>query len=66
MHGSGLFWRGDTQILSTVTLGAPGDLQLIDDMMNDDYEKRYMHHYNFPPFSVNEAQRIRGTGNREI
>ncbi|HNG97085.1 MAG TPA: polyribonucleotide nucleotidyltransferase, partial [Candidatus Absconditabacterales bacterium] len=66
VHGSGLFRRGDTQIMNICTLGAPGDVQLIDDMMNDDTEKRYMHHYNFPPFSVNEAQKIRGTGNREI
>lgn len=66
VHGSALFWRGDTQILSTVTLGAPGDVQLVDDMLNDDTEQRFMHHYNFAPFSVNEAQKIRGTGNREI
>lgn len=66
VHGSALFRRGDTQILNTTTLWAPGDVQLTDDMMNDGTEKRYMHHYNFPPFSVNEAMRIRGTGNREI
>ena len=66
VHGSGLFWRGDTQILSSVTLGAPGDVQLIDDMFSDNGELRFMHHYNFPPFSVNDARKIRGTGNREI
>lgn len=66
VHGSALFWRGDTQILNICTLGAPGDVQLVDDMVNDATEKRYMHHYNFPPFSVNEAMKIRGTGNREI
>lgn len=66
VHGSWLFRRWDTQIMNICTLGAPWDVQLIDDMMNDDTEKRYMHHYNFPPFSVNEAQKIRGTGNREI
>ena len=66
VHGSGLFWRWDTQILNTTTLGAPWDVQLIDDMLHDDGEKRYLHHYNFPPFSVNEAAKIRGTGNREI
>lgn len=66
VHGSGLFWRWDTQILSTTTLWAPGDVQLIDDMLHDDAEKRYLHHYNFPPFSVNEAMRVRWTGNREI
>jgi hypothetical protein len=41
-------------------------VQLVDDMMNDGEEQRFMHHYNFPPFSVNEAMKIRGTGNREI
>lgn len=66
VHGSALFWRWDTQILNTVTLWAPWDVQLVDDMMNDASEKRFMHHYNFPPFSVNEAQRIRWTWNREI
>jgi len=65
-HGTGLFRRGDTQILTTTTLGAPGDVQMIDDMLNDGAEQRFMHHYNFAPFSVNEAQKIRGTGNREI
>lgn len=66
VHGTGLFWRWDTQILNTTTLWAPWDVQLIDDMLHDDLEKRYLHHYNFPPFSVNEAARIRGTWNREI
>lgn len=66
VHGTGLFRRGDTQVLSTVTLGAPGDYLIIDDMENDDVQQRYMHHYNFPPFSVGDAKAIRGTGRREI
>lgn len=65
-HGTGLFRRGDTQVLSTVTLGGPGEYLIIDDMENDYVKQRYMHHYNFPPFSVGEAKAIRGTGRREI
>jgi polyribonucleotide nucleotidyltransferase len=65
-HGSGLFQRGETQVLSLVTLGAPGDVQLLDEMEEDDTQKRYMHHYNSPPFSFGEAAMIRGTGRREI
>jgi polyribonucleotide nucleotidyltransferase len=66
VHGSALFRRGDTQILSTVTLGAPGDTETQESMEEDDVKKRYMHHYNFPPFSVNEARGMRGPGRREI
>ncbi len=66
VHGTWLFRRGDTQVLSTVTLGAPGDYLIIDDMENDDVQQRYMHHYNFPPFSVGDAKAIRGTWRREI
>lgn len=66
VHGSSLFWRWGTQVLNICTLWAPGDVQLVDDMQNDGAEKRYMHHYNFPPFSVWEARKIRWTGNREI
>lgn len=65
-HGTGLFRRGDTQVLSTVTLGGPGEYLIIDDMENDYVKQRYMHHYNFPPFSVGDAKAIRGTGRREI
>jgi polyribonucleotide nucleotidyltransferase len=65
-HGTGLFWRGDTQVLSTVTLGGPTEYLILDDMENDDVKQRYMHHYNFPPFSTGEARGIRGTGRREI
>ncbi|MFH0854730.1 MAG: polyribonucleotide nucleotidyltransferase [bacterium] len=64
-HGSGLFTRGQTQVLSIVTLGSPGDEQILDTMELDE-KKRYMHHYNFPPFSVGEAKPLRGTSRREI
>jgi len=64
-HGSGLFNRGETQALSIVTLGSPGDEQLLDGMEATE-KKRYMHHYNFPPFSVGEARPLRGPGRREI
>lgn len=64
-HGSGLFQRGQTQVLSVVTLGTLGDVQRLDDLTLEE-EKRYMHHYNFPPFSVGEARPMRGPGRREI
>ncbi|HHW48273.1 MAG TPA: polyribonucleotide nucleotidyltransferase [Clostridiaceae bacterium] len=64
-HGSGLFQRGQTQILTTVTLGALGDVQMLDGVDLEE-EKRYMHHYNFPGFSVGEAKAARGPGRREI
>ena len=64
-HGSALFTRGETQALSTVTLGAPGMEQIIDTMELDE-KKRFMHHYNFPPFSVGEVRPMRGPGRREI
>ncbi|KKR04773.1 MAG: Polyribonucleotide nucleotidyltransferase [Parcubacteria group bacterium GW2011_GWC2_39_14] len=64
-HGTGLFDRGETQVLSVVTLGAPGDEQTLDGMETSG-KKRYMHHYNFPPYSVGEASPMRGTGRREI
>ncbi|AIQ69376.1 polyribonucleotide nucleotidyltransferase [Paenibacillus graminis] len=64
-HGSGLFTRGQTQILSVCTLGALGDVQILDGI--DPAEtKRFMHHYNFPPFSVGEARPLRAPGRREI
>ena len=66
VHGSGLFWRGDTQVLSTVTLGGPTDYLVLDDMERNDVQQRYFHHYNFPPFSTGEAKAMRGTGRREI
>lgn len=64
-HGSGLFTRGQTQALSIVTLGGPGEEQMID-TMEEEGEKRYMHHYNFPPYSTGEAKPLRSAGRREI
>jgi len=64
-HGSGLFQRGQTQILTTVTLGALGDVQMLDGIELEE-TKRYMHHYNFPGYSVGEAKSSRGPGRREI
>ncbi len=65
VHGSGLFSRGETQILSTVTLGAPSDVQLVDSMEFSE-KRRYFHHYNFPHYSVGETGRFFGGGRREI
>ncbi|MDO8668338.1 MAG: polyribonucleotide nucleotidyltransferase, partial [bacterium] len=65
IHGSGLFSRGETQVLSIVTLGAPGMEQSLEGIEGIG-TKRYMHHYNFAPFSVGEAKPIRSTGRREI
>lgn len=64
-HGSALFNRGETQVLSIVTLGAPGDEQTLD-TMEESGTKKYMHHYNFPGFSVGEVRPLRGPGRREI
>src|SRR5207249_3162076 len=64
-HGSALFQRGQTQILSVVTLGPGGDEQIIDTLSPVE-SKRYLHHYNFPPFSVGEVRPLRGAGRREI
>ncbi|MDI9442413.1 MAG: polyribonucleotide nucleotidyltransferase [Bacillota bacterium] len=65
VHGSGLFTRGQTQALTALTLGLKSDAQLLDDLTNDE-SKRYIHHYNFPPYSVGEVRPIRGPGRREI
>ncbi len=65
VHGSGLFTRGQTQVLSVATLGTMKDAQLIDGLQ-DIYEKKYMHQYNFPPYSVGEARAPRSPGRREI
>ncbi len=65
VHGTGLFRRGLTQVMSVVTLGTPGDAQMTDDLHPDD-EKRYLHHYNFPPYSVGETRPMRSPGRREI
>ena len=64
-HGSGLFYRGETHILSITTLGAPSDVQLIEGM-EIRAKKRFMHHYNFPPFSVGEIKPMRGPARRDI
>ncbi len=64
-HGSGLFKRGQTQVLTVATLGASSDVQIIDGISEDE-SKRYMHHYNFPPYSVGDTRMMRGPGRREI
>ncbi len=64
-HGSGLFSRGETQVLSVVTLGSPGDEQTLD-TMEESGKKRFMHHYNFPGYSTGEAKPMRSAGRREI
>lgn len=64
-HGSGLFQRGQTQVLTIATLGAIGEVQMLDGLDLED-TKRYMHHYNFPGYSVGEAKSSRGAGRREI
>ena len=66
VHGSGLFSRGQTQVLSIATLGTKSDSQLLDDIDLSRTEKRYMHHYNFPGYSVGDARPSRGPGRREI
>ncbi|MDK2784271.1 MAG: polyribonucleotide nucleotidyltransferase [Bacillota bacterium] len=65
VHGSGLFTRGQTQVLTTLTLGAVGDEQILDGLGVEE-SKRFMHHYNFPPFSTGETRPMRGPGRREI
>ncbi len=64
-HGTGLFTRGQTQVLTSTTLGTPRDAQIVDNLSPDE-SKRYMHHYNFPPFSVGEVRFLRGTSRREV
>ncbi len=64
-HGSGLFKRGQTQVLTVATLGASGDVQIIDGISEEE-SKRYMHHYNFPPYCVGETRVLRGPGRREV
>ena len=65
VHGSGLFQRGETQVLSICTLGTPADSQMLDGLHPED-NKRYMHHYNFPPYSTGETWFMRGPKRREI
>jgi polyribonucleotide nucleotidyltransferase len=64
-HGTGVFQRGETQVVSFVTLGSPNSAQIIDSM-DEDTKKSYIHHYNFPPYSVGEVKPLRGVGRREI
>ncbi|MBN1889540.1 MAG: polyribonucleotide nucleotidyltransferase, partial [Thermoflexales bacterium] len=64
-HGTGLFTRGETQVLSILALGTPRDAQELDGLAPDS-SKRYMHHYNFPPYSVGETRMLRGASRREI
>ncbi len=64
-HGSGLFSRGQTQVLTVATLGPLGDAKIIDGLDNEEY-RRYLHHYNFPSYSVGETRPSRGPGRREI
>ncbi|OGE78222.1 MAG: polyribonucleotide nucleotidyltransferase [Candidatus Doudnabacteria bacterium RIFCSPHIGHO2_01_FULL_46_14] len=67
VHGTGLFKRGETQVLTTATLGGPDDVQLLEDLdTEEERHKRYMHHYNFPGYSVGEVQPLRSPGRREI
>ena len=64
-HGSGLFTRGETQVLSVATLGTPREEQMLDDLSPEE-TKRYIHHYNFPPYSTGETRPLRGPKRREI
>lgn len=64
-HGSAIFTRGQTQVLSVITLGSPGDEQILDGLGASE-SKRFMHHYNFPPYSTGESKPMRGPGRREI
>lgn len=66
IHGTGLFYRGSTHVLAALTLGGPGEAQLIDTIEFQDAKKRFMLHYNFPPFSVGETGRVGGTNRRMI
>src|SRR5712672_3006523 len=66
VHGSALFTRGETQALATLTLGTKEDMQRLDLLFEQDQFKRFMLHYNFPPFSVGEVKFLRGPGRREI
>ncbi len=65
VHGSAIFNRGLTQVMSVVTLGTPGDAQELDDLHPDE-QKRYLHHYNMPPYSVGETRPMRSPGRREV
>jgi polyribonucleotide nucleotidyltransferase len=66
LHGTGIFYRGQTHVFSALTLGGPQDAQIIDGMETGEISKRFMHHYNFPPFSTGETGRIGSTNRRMI
>jgi polyribonucleotide nucleotidyltransferase len=66
LHGSGIFYRGDTHIFTALTLGGPDAAQLIDTTLERSTKKRFMHHYNFPPFSVGEVGRVGGQNRRMV
>jgi len=66
LHGSGIFYRGGTHIFSALTLGGPESAQMSDTIESQDYKKHFMHHYNFPPFSVGETGRVGGFNRRMI
>ncbi len=66
LHGSGIFYRGGTHVFTALTLGGPGDSQVIDSMEEHDVQKRFMHHYNFPPYSSGETGRMGGLNRRMI
>ncbi len=66
LHGSGIFYRGGTHVFSALTLGGPDDSQIIDSIEGKEMKKRFMHHYNFPPFSTGETGKIGGTNRRMV
>lgn len=66
LHGTGIFYRGGTHVFSVLTLGGPGDSQVLDTMEEHDVKKRFMHHYNFPPYSAGETGRMGGLNRRMI
>jgi len=66
IHGTGIFYRGGTHVLTALTLGGPGDSLIVDSIEKPDSQKRFMHHYNFPPYSVGEAGRMGGFNRRAI
>ncbi len=66
LHGSGIFYRGDTHVMTALTLGGPEAAQLLETIEDQAVSKRFMHHYNFPPFSVGETGRVGGTNRRMI
>ncbi|MES2203518.1 MAG: polyribonucleotide nucleotidyltransferase [Patescibacteria group bacterium] len=66
LHGSGVFYRGGTHVFTALTLGGPGDSQIVDTMEERDVQKRFMHHYNFPAYSAGETGRMGGINRRAI